>query len=166
MTAPTAPQTADPVVDDDAIVGTVSTMMDGDDQIEIKDFTLKIKRYGFKIDQDIFHAHAAMGLPAMQDLIKVSKSIGDAMRTGEYDAITEIFKQLLDGPSGERFAQRVISRGADAIDVRKQLLPVIYWLLEKHGLRPTQPSSASSTGSPSGTGGTSSTAGSLTGATD
>lgn len=135
--------------------------MDGDDQIEIKDFTLRVKRYGFKIDNDVFRAHAALGLPAMQDLIAMSKGIGNAMQTGEYSAITEIFKQLLDEPSGQRFAQRVTARGPDAIDVRNQLLPVIYWLLEKHGLRPTQPSSVSSTGSPSGAGGTTSTPGSL-----
>lgn len=137
-----------------------------DDAIDIKDFTLKTKYHKFRVDDDVFVAYAALGLPAMQDLIQMSKVLGDAMREGNFDAITELFKQLLTPETATRFAQRVGSRGDDAIDVRNQLVPIIYWLLEKYGLRPTQPSSDSSTGSPSGTGGTTSTAGSSTAATD
>lgn len=131
-----------------------------DDSIEIKDFTLKTKYHKFRVDDDVFVAHGALGLPAMQDLVKLSKTLGEAMRDGSYDNITELFKQLLAPASAERFSQRVQARGEDAIDVRQQLVPIIYWLLEKYGLRPTQQSSVSSTGSPSGTDGTTSTAGS------
>lgn len=133
-----------------------------DDSVDIVDFTLPVKLIRFKIDNDVFEAHAALGLPMMQDLIKVAKALGDAGKDGNYAAITDVFTELLTDESGPRFVQRVQSRGSDAIDVRKQLIPILYWLLERYGLRPTRPSSVSSTGSPSGIDGTTSTAGSST----
>jgi hypothetical protein len=154
VTAPISTAVEQP--DLDAIVGTVSD----DGEIEIKDFTLKTKRFGFKIDNDKFIAHAALGLPTMQELSKVTKNLGEAIRSGDYEPITDIFRELLEDKSAQRFAQRVVAKGEDAIDVKKQLMPILYWLLEKYGLRPTQLSSVSSTGSPSGTGGTTSTVGS------
>lgn len=153
----TTPTTNPEDVDLNAIVGTVTD----DGEVEIKDFTLKVKRFGFKIDNDIFRAHAALGLPTMQDLVKVARGMGDAVKDGNYDGIVAVFRELLDDPSATRFAARVISKGDDAIDVKKQLIPILYWLLEKYGLRPTPVSSGSSAGSASGTGGTTSTPGSL-----
>lgn len=155
MTAPTV----DPQVDE-GVVGTVTTVQDGNDEIEIKDFTLKVRKFAFRIDRDVFRCHAALGLPAMQDLMRVARELSEAMKTGDYQPITDVFRELLDEAGAARFTERVRARGEDAIDVKKQLLPIIYWLLEKHGLRPTRPSSDSSAGSPSGTGGTTSTAGS------
>ena len=152
---------ADAPVDED-IVGTVTSVTDGDDEIEIKDFTLKVKKFGFRIDRDVFVAHAALGLPAMQDLVRVSRGLGEALRGGEYSQIAEVFQELLDEASAARFTERIKARGADTIDVKRQLMPVIYWLMEKHGLRPTQLSSDSSAGSPSATGGTTSRGGSST----
>ncbi len=137
-----------------------------DDGIEIKDFTLKVKHHRFRIDDDVFTAHAALGLPAMQDLVKLSKGLGEAMRSDNYDTLTAVFAELLEPASAQRFVQRVQARGDDAIDVRNQLIPILYWLLEKYGLRPTQPSSSSSTESPSGSGGTTSTPGSSVADTD
>lgn len=156
MTTPTSAAVEQP--DLDAIVGTVTD----DGEIEIKDFTLKIKRFGFKIDNDTFVAHAALGLPTMQELSKVTKNLGEAVRSGDYTPITDVFRELLEDVSAQRFTQRVVAKGPDAIDVKKQLMPILYWLLEKYGLRPTQLSSESSTGSPSETGGITSTAGSST----
>lgn len=154
----TTPTPAAEQLDLDSIVGTVTD----DGEIEIKDFTLKVKRFGFKVDNDTFVAHAALGLPAMQELSKVTKNLGEAVRSGDYTPITDVFGQLLEDASARRFTQRVVAKGTDTIDVKKQLLPILYWLLEKYGLRPTQLSSESSTGSPSETGGITSTAGSLT----
>lgn len=156
MTTPTSAEVEQP--DLNAIVGTVTD----DGEIEIKDFTLKVKRFGFKVDNDTFIAHAALGLPAMQELSKVTKNLGEAVTSGDYTPITDVFTELLEEASARRFTARVVSKGAEAIDVKKQLLPILYWLLEKYGLRPTQLSSESSTGSPGGTGGITSMAGSST----
>lgn len=130
------------------------------DEVEIKDFTLKEKRIKFKIDDDIFEATRVLGLPLMQDLVKVTKGMSNMSESGDYSSIPAIFNELLLPGSAERFNQRLMAKGDDAIDVRSQLMPVLHYLLEKFGLRPTQPSSESSTGSPVETDGTPSTAGS------
>lgn len=130
-----------------------------DDEVEIRDFTLKVKRIKFKIDDDVFEAYAALSLPLMQKLIKTAKSLGDMVKDEKFDGITTIFDELLHPQSAERFKQRVQAIGDDAIDVKQQLIPILYHLLEKYGVRPTQLSSDSSIGSPSETGGITSTAG-------
>lgn len=130
-----------------------------DDEVEIRDFTLKVKRIKFKIDDDVFEAYAALSLPLMQKLIKTAKSLGDMVKEEKFDGISAIFNELLYPQSAERFNQRTQAIGDEAIDVKQQLIPILYHLLEKYGVRPTQLSSDSSTGSPSEPGGITSTAG-------
>jgi hypothetical protein len=130
-----------------------------DDTVDIKDFTIKQKQIKFKIDNDIFAAHAILGLPLMQDMVKLGKSIGNLEGDEKFDGIFEIFDKLLTPDSSARFKQRAQSIGEDGIDVKRQLIPILYFLLETYGVRPTQQSSDSSTGLPSETDGTSSTAG-------
>lgn len=130
------------------------------DDVEIKDFTLKEKRIKFKIDADVFEASRVMGIPMMQDLVKLTKNLGDMSESGDYSAIPAIFNELLLPASAQRFTERLNAKGDDAIDVKQQLLPILYYILEKFGLRPTQLSSESSTGSPAETDGTPSTDGS------
>lgn len=130
------------------------------DEVEIKDFTLKEKRVKFKIDDDVFEASRIMGIPMMQDLVKVTKNIGSMSESGDYSGISAIFDELLVPSSAERFAQRLAAKGDDGIDVKAQLIPILYYILEKFGLRPTQLSSDSSTGSLTETDGTPSTDGS------
>lgn len=136
-----------------------------DDTIDIRDFTIKEKRVRFRIDEDVFEAQGLLGITLMQDLIGATKGLSKMIEDKNYDAITALFAQLLYPESAKRFNERLLARGDDAIDVRRQLIPILYYLLERYGVRPTQPSSSSSTGSPSETGGTSSTAGSSTAAT-
>lgn len=131
-----------------------------DDPVEIRDFTIRTKKIRFRIDDDVFEAKALLGLPMLQDLVQTSKTMGELMRSERYDAFFDLFDKLLYPESARRFRERGTSTGEDAIDLRRQLIPIMYYLLEKYGLRPTQPSSDSSTGSPSGDGGTSSTGGS------
>jgi hypothetical protein len=133
------------------------------DQVEIRDFTIKQKRVAFRIDNDIFEASAILGLPVMQDMVKMSKGIGDIAERedGDYTEIFSIFDQVLLPDSARRFRERAMSRGDEGIDVKRQLLPILHHLLEVFGLRPTQQSSDSSTGSPSGDDGITSTAGAL-----
>ncbi len=131
-----------------------------EDIAQIRDFTIKQKKLPFRIDDDVFEAYAILGLPLLQDLVAVTKQIGDMLKEQKYDALFDLFDQLLYPESAKRFRERAESRGDDAIDVKRQLMPILYFLLEEYGVRPTQPSSDSSTGSPSEPGGTSSTAGS------
>lgn len=130
-----------------------------DDDVDIRDFTIREKRVRFRIDGDVFEAQALLGIPLMQELVKSTKAIGKMVEEERYEGIFAIFDQLLYPDSAQRFRERATSVGDEAIDVRRQLIPVLYYLLEKYGLRPTQQSSDSSTGSPSGTDGTTTTAG-------
>jgi hypothetical protein len=124
-----------------------------DDEVQIRDFTLKKKRIRFKIDKDLFEGYAILGLPLMQDLIKSAKSIKTAVTDEKFDSVFEIFDKLLYPESAKRLRERSVALGDDALDVKQQVIPIMYFLLEEHGLRPTQPSSDSSTGSPSETDG-------------
>lgn len=119
-----------------------------DGTIDIKDFTIKRKRIQFKVDDDVFTAHAVLGLPHMQHMIRVSKNMRDLITDEKFDAIFDVFDQLLTPDSAKRFRERVFSSGDDAIDVREQLIPILHYLLEAYGVRPTQLSSDSSSGSP------------------
>lgn len=130
------------------------------DTVQIRDFTIKQKSVKFRVDDDIFEAYAILGLPLLQDLVQVSKTIGDMLREQKYDALFDLFDNVLFPDSAKRFRQRATSKGVEAIDVKRQLMPIFYYLMEEYGMRPTQPSSDSLTSSPNGTDGTTSTAGS------
>lgn len=129
------------------------------DEVEIRDFTIKRKRIPFKVDDDKFEAYGRLSVPLMQQLIKAAKNLSNIAEKEDFGAIYGIFDQVLYPESATRFRERAESLGDDAIDVKEQLMPIIHYLLERYGVRPTQPSSDSSTGSPSGTDGTTSTAG-------
>jgi hypothetical protein len=131
----------------------------GEEEVDIKDFTIKKKTIPFRIDDDVFNATAILSIPMMQNLIRVSRDLGDMMKNDDFSALEKVFSELLLSPGNERFTQRLRSNGVDGIDVKRQVLPIMHYLLEQYGLRPTQPSSDSLAGLPSGTDGTSSTAG-------
>lgn len=131
------------------------------DEVEIKDFTIKEKRIKFRVDDDVFEAYGLLGLPLLQELVHAAHEIGDLVKEQNYDGFMQIFDKLLYPESATRFKERIASQGDDTIDVKRQLLPIIYYILEKHGVRPTQLSSDLSVGSPNGTGGTTSTDGEL-----
>lgn len=133
---------------------------DMDDDVQIRDFTIKRKRIKFKIDDDVFEAHALLGLPLMQDLVSSAKNMGNLVKEEKYDGVFDIFDKVLYPDSAVRFRQRAQAIGDEALDVKRQLLPIFYYLLEEYGVRPTQRSSDSSTGSPSETDGITSTVGS------
>lgn len=135
-------------------------MVNDQDAVNIKDFTLKRKRILFKLDDDVFEARSKISLALMQDMMRVGKSMESIEKDGKFERIVEVFNNLLVPASAERFAQRVTTNNdAEAVDAREELIPILFWLLEQYGLRPTQPSSDSSTGSPSESDGTTSTVG-------
>lgn len=157
MTFPTAPPEAN---------AAFAAPVEVDDPVEIRDFTVKRKRILFRVDDDIFEAHPLLGLGLLQQLARLIRTLGelrgadgsvDEQRVdAQIEAISQVFNALLLPECAPRFISRV---KGNTIDIREQLIPIIYYLLERYGIRPTQQSSDSSTGSPSETGGTSSEAG-------
>jgi hypothetical protein len=135
---------------------------------EPRDFTLPMEPKRFRIDEDLFQAPAIISPIALKKLAALHAELGDgtAIATDidrSLDLIGDMFAILLPGPSGVRFKERLLSE-TEPIDLTRQALPALYWLLEEYGMRPTGPSSPSPAGSTDGqtdtpNGGTSSTDG-------
>lgn len=114
-------------------------MQPDDGTVDIQDFTIREKRIRFKVDEDRFEAFAILGLHTMQELVRVSKNIGEVTKTGDYSALTELFSKLLVPDSAMRLNRRIMSSDPDeSLDVKRQVIPILHYLLEKHGVRPTQ----------------------------
>jgi hypothetical protein len=144
---------------------------------EVRDFTLPSKPIRFKIDDDEFAAPAIISIIVLRKIAKLYAEAGpklSALSSGDASdeqigealyAIADMFKTLIPGPSGVRFAQRLLSED-EPIDLNRQAMPVLQYLLERYGMRPTQPASPSPSGSSTPNGGTSSTDGALSEASD
>jgi hypothetical protein len=154
---------------------------------EVKDFTVRRQPHRFRIDDDEFTAPPLIGGFMLRKLAGLHAQLSDitaqlATDEGAMDRLMELmaemFRALLPGPGGKLFAARLLSDGnpgdpeADPpvppsptpIGLMDQAMPVLNWLLECYGLRPTVPSSPSPDGSTDGamaipSAGTSSTAG-------
>lgn len=77
------------------------------------------------------------------DPVKMAEQI-----EGILTSVGDFFVELLDDEdtSGERFKAALL-RKKNPLDLNKQVFPIIHWLLEVYGLRPTEASSPSSNGS-------------------
>lgn len=111
-------------------------------EVDIKDFTVPDRRVKFSADGEVYEAYTSLGLPAMQEMVKVSKNMGELAQGGSHEAILSAFDQILVPESAKRFRDRALSEDRDVVlDIRKQLVPILHYLLEAVGVRPTQPSS-------------------------
>ena len=152
---------------------------------EPRDFTLPMEPKRFRIDDDVFQAPALLPAMVLKNLAHMHNQLGDVTTVDAdnldnmLNKIGDMFAMFLPGSSGQRFKARLLTQGRDAdpdadpprlepdpppIDLIRQALPALYWLLEEYGMRPTGPSSPSPAGSTDGptdtpNGGTSSTDG-------
>ncbi len=134
----------------------------------IRDFSLDRTPIHFRADGDEFVAPASLAVPTLRRLGSMHARLGDLTGGSDTDVesllslVTDMFGHLLPGPSGRRFVERLKSEGRPAdpeadpprlddepvpLDLMKQAIPILYYLLERYGLRPTEPSSASPAGS-------------------
>jgi hypothetical protein len=121
----------------------------------VKDFSRKRERLVFRIDDDIFEA--ATALPG-KTLARFAARFADIEHTPidkQLDAFADALGMVLLAESNALFQKRLDDL-ENPIEL-EQASDVIQWLLEKYGLRPTEPSSDSSTGPASPEPGTSST---------
>lgn len=121
----------------------------------VKDFTAKRERLLFRIDDDIFEA--ARDLPG-----KVLARFAGRFNDVEKDSPQRQIEAISDGlgmvllPESNALFQKRLEDLENPIGL-EQAGSVIEWLLEHYGMRPTEPSSDSSTGLPSPASGTNST---------
>lgn len=123
---------------------------------DIMDFTVERPEIKFRIDDDVFTAYPA--LPAMVVLEFSTRSAAIDTEDDDDVARVELLKSLelvLTPQSYARFVER-LSSYAEPIDL-EQVKAILPKLMEKYGLRPTEPSSSSSPGEPNPDGGTNST---------
>jgi hypothetical protein len=121
----------------------------------MKDFTRERHRLQFTIDGDIFEAAPALPGKTLTEFAKRFTDVSDANLEDRLDIFAEALNMVLLPDSAALFSKRFEDL-ARPIEL-EQASDVIVWLLEAYGLRPTQPSSPSSSGPPNPEPGTSST---------
>jgi hypothetical protein len=114
-------------------------MPDENGVIEIKDFTLPAKPKHFKIGSRMFIAVEQIPLGLMEDLVDLASTVGAKKNL---DAMFKFFDAILVDDSAtlmrEGLHDKVEPIGAPHI------IPLMHWLMEEYGFRPTEPSETSS----------------------
>lgn len=130
---------------------------------DVKDFSAPPRKVTFNID----HSETAGGGPdrfdGVQDLpalllvefVGTLDQINDTDMAQQPDLFKSIFELVLAEDSATRFIARMGDKN-DPISLT-QIMDIMPWVMEQYGMRPTQPSSDSSSGSESQDGGTNST---------
>jgi hypothetical protein len=121
----------------------------------VKDFSRERKRLTFRIDNDVFEAATALPGKTLARFAARFADIETMTVDKQLDAFADALGMVLLPESNALFQKRLDDL-QQPIEL-DQASDVIQWLLEQYGLRPTEPSSPSSTGLPSPASGTSST---------
>lgn len=128
--------------------------------LEFKDFSLpeaEMKPKGFRMAPDTFTMPAILGVQTLANMARIAgklareedgKVSADDL-DGILEAFAELYEEILEEESGPRFRARLldpVESKRNPIDLKRQLIPNLFWLLEVYGLRPTEASSSSSSG--------------------
>jgi hypothetical protein len=122
-----------------------------------KDFSKAREPISFEIDGESFEAAEAIPADVLAEGVTILNSIDPETATAkdQIGALKGFMEMCLFPESYERFVYRMGNK-ANPIDL-DQVDQIGTWLVEQYGMRPTQPSSASTDGSPSLGSGTTST---------
>lgn len=131
------------------------------------DLTLKRDPHQLVIEPDTFLVPQILSSFKLRAIAGILGDLGGlaSLMTGTADpktiattlgSLDEVFRILIGGAQGERFIARLNSQEREAdpengrplpdpppIDLMRQAIPALMFLLEAYGLRPTQPSSTS-----------------------
>ena len=123
--------------------------------VEIMDFAADDVEIFFNVGPDRFFCAPDIPLGLMQKISGL-KNLQDVVEKEGMEPLLLVFDELLTPQSATLFRQ--------CIEVKKtiglrRIMRILPWIMEKYGLRPTQPSSLSSSGLDDGETGTSSMAG-------
>lgn len=101
----------------------------------------------FAVGKDQFAALPVVAPILLSEL--VASSHGFAELKGDVPAqlerVAKLFDLLLTDETAPRFRERILSR-KEPLDLNRQVLPIMHWLMECYGMRPTEPSSSSTPG--------------------
>lgn len=110
-----------------------------------KDFTRKRERVTFRVDDDLFEAASALPGQTLTEFARRFSDIGTTPATDQLTVLTDALAMVLLPESAARFSKRFADL-ENPIEL-EQASEIVMWLLERYGLRPTQPSSHSASGS-------------------
>lgn len=127
------------------------------DATPIRDFSRKRERLVFRIDDDVFEAAAALPGNTLAQFATRFSNVESVPLDQQLKVFADALGLVLLPESNARFQKRLDDL-QNPIEL-EQASDVITWLLEHYGLRPTEPSSDSSTGPASPASGTNSTDG-------
>lgn len=128
----------------------------------VRDFTVRRDPIRFRIDPDEFAAPGIVNPIVLRKIAKGAAEIAPLMAGLTEETFDEalkltadIMRVMIGGKYGDRFAERLLSDGEDGspppINLISEAVPVLYFLMEQWGLRPTTPSATSSDGSTTAT---------------
>ncbi len=113
--------------------------------VEMKSFTKKREPVWFEINGVELRAKPAIGMATAQRVMNLNDALKNGSEGEKLEKLSELFGLLLHSTSVEAFT-KVIADEDDPVDPG-QLTDMLNYVMEKQGLRPTQPSTESS-GSP------------------
>lgn len=126
------------------------------DNVQIMDFAAGDTSPDFYVGpENHFVCVPDIPLGIMQQVAKFREMQKVLTETGDLEPILQLMDQLLTNESAYLFREKVNDK---TIGV-KRLMKILPWIMEEFGLRPTQPSTPSSTGQSDGETGTTSTDG-------
>ncbi len=112
------------------------------DQVELKDFSRKREPIEFMLNGVKLKAKTALGLTSMQRVIALKDRLG-AVTEDKLSVFEDIFSILLHKDYVNTLATLLADEDDDPVDI-SQLNDIMVYVMERQGLRPTQPSGKSS----------------------
>lgn len=125
---------------------------------DIMDFTVHRKRIRFRVDPDTFECVPELPVMNLLDFAAMNEKISEA-RSSDVDGAKKMFHDMFDLVLIDEDVPRFLARLADKrnpIGI-EQMQDIINHVMEKYGMRPTEPSDSSPDGSQIPDGGPSST---------
>lgn len=120
-------------------------MPDENGVVQFKDFTSQLTSVRFKVGENLFDALPVIPLATAEELGRLGEDIKQGSTADRIGKLSTLFSALLTEESAARF--KVMADDPKGPLGIKQVQEIIMWLLEVHGLRPTQAPSDSSSGS-------------------
>ena len=112
------------------------------DQADMRDFSKPREEIWFKINGVKLRAKPAIGMATAQRVMRLRDEMKNVTDDGKLSKMNELFTLLLHSASVVDFAN-VVGDEDDPVDP-EQLSDMINYIMERQGLRPTQPSTESS----------------------
>lgn len=111
-------------------------MTTGNDSVEFKDFTDDRKPIRFMAQGEKYECHEALSIATTQEIATAAANVNE---DNVLDGLDTFFSIVMDEDNASRLAAQMRSKTNPLTTA--QSVNIMHWVLERYGLRPTQPSS-------------------------